>query len=259
MTKKDLEQYFIPSLTLLETDLTETELLFRKIIFTEQAFPSQKRQPAYGPEEAGYVFFRWSYELPGGPFTGLKKLILEIRRRTGLRSSYRGIVGIDVTPWKSHEKEEYFQIMQKYLYDNSKEWDLVYICSGYSPGELSDLRRVCANYFILHSRRAYVYSQETLSRYVQNAFSHFGVTADKKAVQELAAALGARLPMENRTLPVIRRIAYEILCRETEQKEKVLRISEKSVKQYLQEPESSLAILAGACLGTEYEAYETAI
>ena len=73
MTKKDLEQYFIPSLTLLETDLTETELLFRKIIFTEQAFPSQKRQPAYGPEEAGYVFFRWSYELPGGPFTGLKK------------------------------------------------------------------------------------------------------------------------------------------------------------------------------------------
>ena len=98
MTKKDLEQYFIPSLTLLETDLTETELLFRKIIFTEQAFPSQKRQPAYGPEEAGYVFFRWSYELPGGPFTGLKKLILEIRRRTGLRSSYRGIVGIDVTP-----------------------------------------------------------------------------------------------------------------------------------------------------------------
>lgn len=76
--------------------------------------------------------------------------------------------------------------------------------------------------------------------------------------EEFFDVLGGRR-FSQRTLPVIRRIAYEILCRETEQKEKVLRISEKSVKQYLQEPESSLAILAGTCLGTEYEAYETAI
>lgn len=259
MTKKDLEQYFVPSLTLLETDLTETELLFRKMVFTEHAFPSRKRLPTSRTEASGYVFFRWNYELPERPFTGLKKLILELRRRTGLKSSYRGIIGIDVTPWKGHETEEYFQIMQKYLYDNSEEWNLVYICSGYSPGELSRLQYICANYFILHSQQAYIYSHEAMNRYIQNAFSEFNVTADRKAVQDLAAALVDRLPKENRTLQVIHRIAYEILRRETEQKEKVLRISEGSIGQYLQEPESSLAILTKICMETRCQAYEKAI
>ena len=75
----DLYPYQVPKLTLLQTDVMETELLFRKMSLDELS-----KMNAHPEMDNRYVFYRLKYEKPEDDFTGLRKLILAIRHKTGM-------------------------------------------------------------------------------------------------------------------------------------------------------------------------------
>lgn len=174
-------RYKIPGLVLLQTDETEPELLYKNTVCN----PDGDR-PGYGRP---CVFFRMRYEAPLKPFTGIKKLILAIRRKTGLQSGFHGAVGIDVSPWKGHEEEEYFQILLKYLYDNSGEWDLTFICSNYTGQEFLNLQYHCVSYFMIESRQICLYPPGILESSIRRTFTELRQEIEPDAVDILAAAI----------------------------------------------------------------------
>lgn len=200
-----LTGYQPPELTFLETDLTEPELLFRRIASEKNEKPSSFPAP-----EHPYIYYCLKYEKPDSSFTGLKRLILEIRRGTGMRSGYTGIVGIDVSSWRSHESEEYFQIFLKYLYDNSTDWKLYFICCNYTEKEFLTLQLSCLNYFILKHQKVFIYTTDSLNECITHCFSSLNLSAGKEAVDLLADALQAKVGSSSRSLQIIRRIVYEV-------------------------------------------------
>lgn len=238
---QELYSYQIPKLTLLQTDVTETELLFRKMSLDEFF----KVNACPGMDNC-YVFYRLKYEKPEESFTGLRRLILAIRNKTGMRSRYKGIVGIDITAWKGHESEEYFHIVEKYLYDNCDEWKLVFICSNYSDQEFAELQYHCVNYFVIERRQAYICETDHLNRCIKDTISSFGTNAEEKGIKRLEEILRTEAMKEHRSIQMIRRIIYELYLSD-ECQEKNL-ITDKSVQEYLDNPTSILHILAGRIL-----------
>ena len=234
-------KYKIPRLTILQTDVSEPELLFRRL-----ALDKLKTKRQYGKTDSDYVFFRMKYEGPDQEFTGIRKLILSIRNKTGMRSRFEGIVGIDISAWKGHESEEYFQIFEKYLYDNCDTWWLVFICSNYSSQEFNELQYNCVNYFVIERKQAYVYEIDYLTRYIKDAVSSFGATAEETGVRHLGDVLRSEKMSSFRSIQMIRRIVYEI-CASVDLTEKKI-ITDKMIGDYLADPLCILNILTGGSL-----------
>lgn len=252
MSNQEFFPYQIPKLTLLQTDVTETELLFRRIALNELS-----KQSNLLNKTNSYVFYRMKYETPEQKFSGLRKLILAIRNKTGMRSSYKGIVGIDITAWKGHESEEYFQIIEKYLYDNCDDWQLVFICSNYSDQEFAELQYHCVNYFVIERRQANVYETDHLGRCIKDTISAFGANAEKEGIQRLEEVLRSEEMKDYRSIQMIRRIVYE-LCLSLEcQKEKI--ITDQAVREYLDSPSCVLHILSGRCVTGGFDEYKEAV
>ncbi|MDO5131630.1 MAG: hypothetical protein Q4D81_01450 [Eubacteriales bacterium] len=205
MDVNGLNHYSTPRLTLLRTDESEPEWLFKNTFCDPDAGIRQCREPC--------VFYRLRYENPQQQFTGIRKLILSIRRSMGMRSGFYGTAGIDVSAWKDHEEEEYFQILLKYLYDNSREWSLVFICSNYSDREYLCLKYHCVNYFAIESRALYLYPQGILEANIRNAFSDIYCEIEPDAAAMLAEALRSCSSCITNLFQKLPRIACEVLRR----------------------------------------------
>ena len=106
-------------LSVVSTDLTEAESLI-KILAEEE----KKRTPQAFAGNEPCVYFKLPYVPPCDPFKELRRLILRIRENTGLRANFRGVVAIEVSDWIGHEREEYFTVLLKYLYDHRAFWML---------------------------------------------------------------------------------------------------------------------------------------
>ena len=238
MSDQGAYKYKIPKLTILQTDVSEPELLFRRM-----ALDKLDTRKQFGKAENNYVFFRMKYERPDQDFTGLRKLILAIRGKTGMRSRFEGIVGIDITAWKGHESEEYFQILEKYLYDNGDKWWLVFICSNYSDQEFNELRYNCVNYFVIEREQAYVYETDYLNRCIKDALSSFSATAEEAGIRHLGDILRSEKMRNFRSIQMIRRIVYE-LCTSIDSTENKM-ITDQMIRNYLTDPLCILNILTG--------------
>lgn len=249
----DLYPYQVPKLTLLQTDVMETELLFRKM-----SLDKLSKMNAHPEMDNRYVFYRLKYEKPEDDFTGLRKLILAIRHKTGMRSSYQGIVGIDITAWKGHESEEYFQIFEKYIYDNCDDWKLVFICSNYSDQEFAELQYHCVNYFVIERRQAYIYETDHLNRCIKDTISSFGANAEEKGIQRLEEILRSESMNDYRSVQMIKRIVYELCLSVSECQEKNL-ITDRSVQAYMEKPSSVLNILTGRSFVGGSNGYKEAV
>lgn len=65
------------------------------------------------------IFYRSAYAYPYDSFDGLRRYILAIKDKTGLRSRFKGYVAIDFSEWAEHVDEQYFQVFLMYLADHA--------------------------------------------------------------------------------------------------------------------------------------------
>lgn len=236
-------------LTVIHTDLREAESLIRCI--------AEKESEAYPHSLEGqspYVYFKMPYIQPCDNFKELRRLILWVRQKTGLRANYRGIVAIEATEWIGHEREEYFTVLLKYLYDHRDIWQAAMILKDCNPAQLQRFTEACVRYMTPKLVQIRVFENAaTLFGVLQVAFENRSAHISHTAVSMLAEVMVKPELKEARNLEFIERIVAEVIT----YRDEPLQITEDHVKDYLMESCSMLAMMSGSILyeerGTSHE------
>lgn len=241
---------FIPDnyskLCLLDTDIIEPELLVRII-----ADAVSEEYPECFQGEASLVFFRLRYTPPYERFTELRRLILEIRQATGIRSRFRGMLCIDTSEYKGHEDEEYFTILLKYLYDNAQDDAIIFVCSQYSEQEMERLANSCMKYHPIHREKLMLFEKECLSQLIESIAVREHVSFDDEALDLVTTALSSASLKTSRSLQLIDRIPRELRVHnpnENRGKKRTQKISTKNVLEYFSDTSSPICMMAGKAL-----------
>lgn len=230
-----------PQICILNTDLVEPELLIRRL--------AQETAEQFADEfqgETPQVFYRMRYVPPYENFEEIRKMILQIRSATGIRSSFKGILAVDISEYKGHEEEEYFSIFLKYLCDNSRGCKTILVCSQYTGRELEHLQNVCIRFFTWQQETMYFYQGELLEELLRRSFLKHRCKITPDAVKVLAGALQTDRLVPYRTLQLLDRIPMEVQSMGS-------KISRKELQEYLSNPCSSICMLAGQPLLPEKE------
>lgn len=233
----------LPWLSVISTDLAEAEALVKVLAEEEKSHMPQ----AFAGKEA-CVYFKLPYVPPCEPFKELRRLILRIRENTGLRANFKGVVAIEVTEWVGHEKEDYFTVVLKYLYDHRKFWNIAAVLNGCSENQTARFLAECSRYITPQLFPIRVFSDmETLNHLICRIFDRYGRPISPKGA-ELAAAALMRPELKNaRSLTLILRVAEEILALPEDGKP----VTAALVREYLMDACSTPVMIAGGTLLAE--------
>ena len=227
-------------LTVIDTDLVEAETLIRQI--------AEKEHLARPHAFAGlkpHVYFKMPYIQPCDSFQELRRLILRVRENTGLRAEYRGIVAIEATEWLGHEREEYFTVLLKYLYDHREQWQAVIVLQDCGPDRMRRFLAACVRYMTPKQVSIRLFEDAaSLLEPVRSVFRNQGSSISQAAAAMLAEALVKPELKEARSLEFIHRAAAEIISYSGG----LWQITEDHVKEYLLDSATMLYMLAGKCL-----------
>ena len=90
----------------------------RRVIADKSEWEAETCPEDFGGE-AACIFYKYDYVFPYDKLDGLRRYILSVKDRTGLRNSYRGYIALDLSEWADHVDEDYFKIFIMYLTDHS--------------------------------------------------------------------------------------------------------------------------------------------
>lgn len=234
-----------PRICILNTDITEPEIMIRQL-----AACAAREYPDAFSGEAPQVFFRMRYTPPYETFQEIRKLILQIRSATGVRSCFHGIITVDVSEYKGHEDEEYFTILLKYLYDNTKGSKTVFVCSRYTDKEIRNLMNACMRFFPIQYEQIFVYEHNQLKTLIKAAFSKCRLRTDSESIELMADLLGSEDLSDYRTLQLIERLPEEFrrMTKSGLYEGQSDSVSVKTVRDYFEDSHSPLCMLAGHAL-----------
>lgn len=232
-------------LTVIHTDLLEAESLIRCIA-------EKERHARAGSFEglSPYVYFRMPYVQPCDSFQELRRLILRIRRNTGLRAHYKGIVAIEVTEWIGHEREEYFTVLLKYLYDHRSQLQAAMILQDCKPAQMQRFLAACVRYVTPRPIDIRLFTDaDSLLGPIRAAVEKCGACISHAAAAMLAEAMVKPELKDARSLEYIERAAAEVVACSGDR----MQITIEHVKDYLRQSGSMLAMTAGRILYGERE------
>lgn len=224
------------------TDLAESEALIQQL-----AQDARAAHPEAFAGKAPCVYFKMPYVPPYETFRELRRLILRIRENTGLRAHFRGIVAIEVTEWLGHESEEYFTVLLKYLYDHRELWQEALVLNSGTAVQHQHFARACAGYITPQVFDAGLFSRpDRLRAVIRREFARLERTITRDAAEILTTALADPNLRHARSQTLIRRTAEELSAGSGRES-----IGADAVRDYLTDPESMLAMLAGKPLCDE--------
>lgn len=229
-------------LSVIITDLTESEALIRQM--------AQDAQRAYPEDFAGKspcVYYKMPYIPPYETFQELRRLILRVRENTGLRAHFRGVVAIEVTEWLGHEEEEYFTVLLKYLYDHRDLWQAALVLHPGTTTQTQQFIASCARYITPKLIDASLFScPDRLREVICRENGRQGRIITRDAAQRLAEGLGKSEFKHVQSLTFIRRTAAEV---GNSSHGGIITLD--VVEEYLTDPHSLLAMIAGKTLSDE--------
>lgn len=229
-------------LSVIITDLTESEALIRQM--------AQDAQWAYPEDFAGKspcVYYKMPYIPPYETFQELRRLILRIRENTGLRAHFRGVVAIEVTEWLGHEEEDYFTVLLKYLYDHRDLWQAALVLNPGTTTQTQQFIVSCARYITPKLIDASLFScPDRLQEVICREYGRQGRIISRDAAQRLAEVLGESEFKHVQSLTFIRRTAAEV---GNSSHGGIITLD--IVEEYLTDPHSLIAMIAGKTLSDE--------
>ena len=227
-------------MSVIATDLAEAETLLKTLAEAEQT-----RTPQNFGGKTPCVYYKLPYILPCDPFKELRGLILRIRENTGLRANFRGVVAIDATEWIGHEREEYFTVVLKYLYDHRNLWKVAAVLNQCSPSQIQRFLTGCSRYITPRLFQVQVFeNRETLCGVIRDGFLQRGKPIGKEAVGLLADALSRQEFSDLRSMTLIDRAVEEaVSISETNRI-----VTAGMIRQCLTDPCSTLNMMAGTPL-----------
>lgn len=230
-------------LTVINTDLLEAELLIRNIAEKEL-----EAHPRSFDGLSPYVYFKLPYVQPCDHFKELRRLILRIRDQTGLRAHYKGIVAIEVTEWIGHEREEYFTIFLKYLYDHRDHWQTVMVLNDCKAAQMQKFLTACVRYLtpkLIHIRL--FEDAASLFEVLQAAFQKCGKRISHDAASMLAEAMINPALKDVRSLEFIERTVAEVIAYSGDPTQ----ITKKHIRDYLLNTCTMMAMISGSVMNEE--------
>lgn len=224
-------------LPVIHTDLTESESLLKKIAGEEQ-----EANPGMFAGLSPCVYFKMPYVQPCENFRELRKLILRIRENTGLRADYRGIVAIEATEWIGHEREEYFTIVLKFLFDHRDIWRSAMILNDCRQQQLQRFVSACARYVMPKLIDLPLFRDgDALRGLIRAEFQKHSTNISLPAAGLLAEAMAKPELKEVRSLAFLERTVREIIsCNDFRPQ-----VTKTRIENYLLEPDTTLTLLAG--------------
>lgn len=230
-------------MSVVATDLAEAEALIKTLAEAEQ-----QRNPQNFAGKAPCVYCKLPYVPPCDPFKELRRLILRIRENTGLRANYRGVVAIDVSEWIGHEREEYFTVLLKYLYDHRNLWKIAAVLNQCNSNQIHRFLTGCSRYITPRLFPVRVFEdRDTLCRVIRDRFLRQNKPIGKEAADLLADALSRQTFADVRSMPLIDRAVEETLA--VNGAGRVVTVS--MIQECLADPCSALNLMAGMPLFDE--------
>lgn len=233
-------------LSVISTDLAEAESLIRML-----AEEARRRKPGTFAGKTSCVYFKFPYVPPCEQFRELRHLILRIRENTGLRANFRGVVAIEMDEWIGHEREEYFTVLLKYLYDHRTYWRIAAILNRCTTSQINRFLTCCSTYMTPRQFPLHIFEdRDVLCGLIQNRFRGNGRNITREGVGLLADALALPELKDARSLTLIERVVDEVICL----CESMQNISAGAVRNYLLTPYATPAMVAGVPLINERSA-----
>lgn len=233
-----LEQY---TLTLVPTDLAEPEALIRKL-----ADETQAAHPSSFAGNVPCVYYKLPYVPPCNQFQDLRRLILLVLENTGLRANFHGIVALEVTEWVGHEKDDYFTRLLKYLFDHSDHWHSALVLKNCAGPKLQrfmhNVHFSISGIELKLSPQLFFTDTERLTEYCRDSLRNANRVIAQKGLALLADALSRKELAEARSLALIDQTIRKLIRSAPNRKI----ISEVTVRQYLERPDTTLAMMLGA-------------
>ena len=230
-------------LSVVTTDLAEAESLIQALAEEEK-----KRSPGSFVGKSPCVYFKLPYIPPCEPFKELRKLILRIRKSTGLRANFRGAIAIEASEWVGHEREEYFTVLLKYLYDHRAFWKMAVILNRCTGNQIDRFLSSCSRYITPRLFVIRVFQDDGwLCNLVRSEFSLQNCKITREAARLLSAALVRKELEDARSLSLIERAVGEVVYMCGHKKA----ASVETIREYLLDPCSTLAMMAGMPLFDE--------
>ncbi len=230
-------------LSVIHTDLTEAESLVKQLAEEEK-----RRDPQMFAGKEACVYFKMPYIPPCDPFKELRRLILRIHGCTGLRANFKGVVAIEVSEWIGHEREEYFTVLLKYLYDHRGFWRIAAVLNHCTEDQVNRFLSACTRYITPRLFDANLFSdRDTLGCLIRLEYAKQGKSITQEAVEQMAEALGSPALRDARSLTLIERSVEETVTLAENSKPVTLEV----VREYLTDPDSTLTMMAGKMLVDE--------
>ena len=228
---------------MITTDLTESEAMILRL-----AREAQETHPKDFAGKTPCVYYKIPYVPPYETFRELRRLILRIRENTGLRDHFRGVVAIEVTDWLGHEGEEYFTVLLKYLYDHRELWQPAFVLNSGTEAQTRRFLFACASYITPRLFDISLFScPDQLRQTIRRECGLQGKIITRDAAQTLAETLISSKFRHARSLSLIQRTAEELVAGSLSSGI----ITVEAVSEYLTDPHSLLAMIAGKTVPDE--------
>lgn len=230
-------------LSVVITDLSESEALIHQM-----AKDAQAACPEAFAGKSPCIYFKMPYIPPYETFQELRQLILRIRESTGLRAHFQGVVAIEVTEWLGHEREEYFTVLLKYLYDHRDLWQAAFVLYSGTMAQTQRFLSACAGYITPRLFNAELFSHpDRLREMISRECRRQRKIITQEAAEVLAEAIADTQFRYTRSLTLIERSVEEL--GDGSRNGEI--ITGDAVREYLANPYSMLAMIAGKTLSDE--------
>lgn len=133
------------------------------------------------PHHEDFLYFSVPYTDPyDKKFSSIQALYNHVKNSGGYYGSYRGVVLVDVTLWRGHFRERYFDIFLAYLADQRSNGLIPFIYTDYcdSEPEMQELEAVASSYFSF--TRIYVRAKDFCD-YAVSLLKDHGIGVDESA------------------------------------------------------------------------------
>lgn len=154
---------------------------------SEYLFSTKKLMEFYG--DVKYFQFRLEYCAPHKPFSEIQYFVDAMDNAAGFRSLYKGVVFIDVEPWRKHFKERYFIDFLRYLSDNSDPWLIIISINDLDDYEKQELQSMTSLFLRVETVQFTAPSIERLSEYASSYLNDNGVLLTNAAKQLISKSI----------------------------------------------------------------------
>lgn len=125
--------------------------------------------------------FLIDYCNPTQELTELTRLIRDVDNAAGFRSQYCGLLALDISAWKGHYSEVYFQRIMEYLSSIDDKVCIIFIVENFTENEIKEADYMLSGFFRIRRIKLSYPSSSQFLDYIYNKLEKYGLELNDEA------------------------------------------------------------------------------